>query len=168
MSQDQINQFLKGLVITFSGSYLFNLILTGFDSVDFCLLWFWKADVPSSFQVHRAVMKDGLEVAMKIQYPGVADSIESDIENVRRLLDYTNLIPKGLFLDKAMKVNWFILIVFFMWILCKILNYSDLNWLLFNHLNIQSIKFVRPFQVFSNYERSCTIIQTHYLLQICK
>lgn len=59
----------------------------------------------SSFQVHRAVMKDGLEVAMKIQYPGVADSIVSDIENARRLLDYTNLIPKGLFLDKAMKVN---------------------------------------------------------------
>ena len=64
-----------------------------------------KGNVPSSIQVHRAVMKDGLEVAMKIQYPGVADSIESDIENVRRLLDYTNLIPKGLFLDKAMKVN---------------------------------------------------------------
>ncbi|KAJ6844372.1 protein ABC transporter 1, mitochondrial [Iris pallida] len=55
-------------------------------------------------QVHRAVMKDGLEVAVKIQYPGVADSIESDIENVRRLLDYTNLIPKGLFLDRAIKV----------------------------------------------------------------
>lgn len=42
---------------------------------------------------------------MKIQYPGVADSIESDIENVRRLLDYTNLIPKGLYLDRAMKVK---------------------------------------------------------------
>ncbi|KAH7678526.1 Cadmium-transporting ATPase protein [Dioscorea alata] len=55
-------------------------------------------------QVHRAVLKDGLEVAMKIQYPGVAESIESDIENVRRLLDYTNLIPKGLFLDRAIKV----------------------------------------------------------------
>ncbi|CAA7013070.1 unnamed protein product [Microthlaspi erraticum] len=55
-------------------------------------------------QVHRAVTKDGLEVAMKIQYPGVADSIESDIENVRRLLNYTNLIPKGLFLDRAVKV----------------------------------------------------------------
>lgn len=41
---------------------------------------------------------------MKIQYPGVADSIESDIENVKLLLDYTNLIPKGLFLDRAMKV----------------------------------------------------------------
>ncbi|XP_058076614.1 protein ABC transporter 1, mitochondrial [Magnolia sinica] len=55
-------------------------------------------------QVHRAVTKDGLEVAMKIQYPGVADSIESDIENVRRLLDYSNVIPKGLYLDRAMKV----------------------------------------------------------------
>ncbi|XP_010428626.1 PREDICTED: protein ABC transporter 1, mitochondrial isoform X2 [Camelina sativa] len=55
-------------------------------------------------QVHRAVTKDGVEVAMKIQYPGVANSIESDIENVRRLLNYTNLIPKGLFLDRAIKV----------------------------------------------------------------
>lgn len=55
-------------------------------------------------QVHRAVTKGGLEVAMKIQYPGVANSIESDIENVRRLLNYTNLIPKGLFLDRAVKV----------------------------------------------------------------
>ena len=50
-------------------------------------------------------MKDGSDVVMKIQYPGVADSIESDIENVRLLLTYTNLIPKGLFLDRAMKVN---------------------------------------------------------------
>ncbi|XP_011622244.1 protein ABC transporter 1, mitochondrial isoform X2 [Amborella trichopoda] len=55
-------------------------------------------------QVHRAVTENNMEVAMKIQYPGVADSIESDIENVRRLLDYTNLIPRGLFLDRAMKV----------------------------------------------------------------
>ncbi|KAL4363574.1 hypothetical protein GQ457_04G029720 [Hibiscus cannabinus] len=55
-------------------------------------------------QVHRAVTKDGMEVAMKIQYPGVANSIESDIENVKLLLDYTNLIPKGLYLDRAMKV----------------------------------------------------------------
>lgn len=55
-------------------------------------------------QVHQAVLRDGMRVAMKIQYPGVADSIESDIENVKLLLDYTNLIPKGLFLDRAIKV----------------------------------------------------------------
>ncbi|CAN1160152.1 Protein ABC transporter 1, mitochondrial [Linum perenne] len=55
-------------------------------------------------QVHQAVTKDGFKVAMKIQYPGVASSIESDIDNVKLLLDYTNLIPEGLYLDKAMKV----------------------------------------------------------------
>ncbi|XP_065859921.1 protein ABC transporter 1, mitochondrial [Euphorbia lathyris] len=55
-------------------------------------------------QVHRAVTKDGIEVAMKIQYPGVANSIDSDIDNVKLLLDYTNLIPKGLFIERAMKV----------------------------------------------------------------
>lgn len=55
-------------------------------------------------QVHRAFTKDGMEVAMKIQYPGVADSIESDIENVKLLLGYTNLIPEKLYLDNAMKV----------------------------------------------------------------
>ncbi|KAK6118157.1 hypothetical protein DH2020_048141 [Rehmannia glutinosa] len=55
-------------------------------------------------QVHRAVTKDGLEVAIKIQYPGVADSIESDIENVKLLLTYTNLLPEKMYLDNAMKV----------------------------------------------------------------
>ncbi|KAH1222153.1 Cytochrome P450 93A3 [Glycine max] len=35
----------------------------------------------SERHVHKAVMKDGMQVAMKIQYPGVADSIDSDIEN---------------------------------------------------------------------------------------
>ncbi|XP_012083035.1 protein ABC transporter 1, mitochondrial isoform X2 [Jatropha curcas] len=55
-------------------------------------------------QVHQAVTRDGMQVAMKIQYPGVANSIDSDIENVKLLLDYTNLIPEGLYLDKAMKV----------------------------------------------------------------
>lgn len=60
--------------------------------------------IVEQLQVHRAVTKGGMDVAMKIQYPGVADSIESDIENVKLLLDYTNLIPKGLYLDRAMKV----------------------------------------------------------------
>ncbi|TKY52390.1 AarF domain-containing protein kinase 4 [Spatholobus suberectus] len=55
-------------------------------------------------QVHQAVIKEGMQVAMKIQYPGVADSIDSDIENVKLLLNYTNLIPKGLYLDRAVKV----------------------------------------------------------------
>ncbi|KAL1833040.1 hypothetical protein ACET3Z_002691 [Daucus carota] len=55
-------------------------------------------------QVHRAVTKDGLDVAMKIQYPGVADSIDSDIDNVKLILDYTNLLPEKMYLDRAIIV----------------------------------------------------------------
>jgi hypothetical protein len=81
----------------------------------------------SFHQVHRAVLKDGSDVVMKIQYPGVADSIESDIENVRLLLTYTNLIPKGLFLDRAMKVNIFFLHYFDeIWIIHPVLFFSCL------------------------------------------
>ncbi|KAL3837711.1 hypothetical protein ACJIZ3_022302 [Penstemon smallii] len=39
---------------------------------------------PSPTLKFYSVTKDGLEVAIKIQYPGVADSIESDIENVAK------------------------------------------------------------------------------------
>lgn len=33
-------------------------------------------------QVHRAVLHSGREVAMKVQYPGVAKGINSDIDNL--------------------------------------------------------------------------------------
>uniref|UniRef100_A0A8C3F9I4 Coenzyme Q8B n=1 Tax=Chrysemys picta bellii TaxID=8478 RepID=A0A8C3F9I4_CHRPI len=37
-------------------------------------------------QVHLGVLRDGTEVAMKIQYPGIAQSIRSDVENLLALL----------------------------------------------------------------------------------
>jgi len=37
-------------------------------------------------QVHRATLKDGTEVAVKIQYPGVRDTISSDIALAKTLL----------------------------------------------------------------------------------
>lgn len=46
-------------------------------------------------QVHRAVLKDGRVVAMKIQYPGVADSIESDLYNLKTLVNFLNVLPPG-------------------------------------------------------------------------
>jgi aarF domain-containing kinase len=52
-------------------------------------------------QVHRAVLKDGREVAVKVQYPGVADSISSDLNNLSLLLTASRLLPKGLYLDKT-------------------------------------------------------------------
>jgi aarF domain-containing kinase len=53
-------------------------------------------------QVHKAVLKStGEEVAVKVQYPGVADSIDSDLNNLAVLLTASRLLPKGLFLDKT-------------------------------------------------------------------
>ncbi|WP_343344158.1 AarF/ABC1/UbiB kinase family protein [Sphingomicrobium sp. XHP0239] len=47
-------------------------------------------------QVHRAVLPDGRELAIKIQYPGVAKSIDSDVDNVATLLRVSGLLPKEL------------------------------------------------------------------------
>lgn len=52
-------------------------------------------------QVHAAVLKSGEPVAVKVQYPGVADSISSDLNNLSLLLHATKLLPKGLYLDKT-------------------------------------------------------------------
>lgn len=46
-------------------------------------------------QVHRAVLRDGPQMAIKVQYPGVADSIDSDVANVGALIRMTGLLPKG-------------------------------------------------------------------------
>jgi len=51
-------------------------------------------------QAHRAVRRsDGLQLVVKIQYPGVADAIDSDIKTLSRLLLLTRLAPKGLDLE---------------------------------------------------------------------
>ncbi len=53
-------------------------------------------------QVHRAKLKTGEELAVKVQYPGVATSIDSDIDNVAGLLKLARLVPKGLDLDSIL------------------------------------------------------------------
>ncbi|EFW16916.1 hypothetical protein D8B26_000707 [Coccidioides posadasii str. Silveira] len=53
-------------------------------------------------QVHGATLKEtGQRVAVKVQYPGVADSIDSDLKNLSILLTASRLLPKGLYLDKT-------------------------------------------------------------------
>jgi len=44
-------------------------------------------------QVHRVVTKDGRDLALKIQYPGVAKSINSDVDNMAMLLHVTKILP---------------------------------------------------------------------------
>lgn len=55
-------------------------------------------------QVHRGRTLDGREVAVKVQYPGVADSIDSDLKNLQRLVTYLNVLPTGLYVDEILDV----------------------------------------------------------------
>ena len=45
-------------------------------------------------QVHRATTHDGRDLAVKIQYPGVRESIDADIDNVSTLLRVSGLLPR--------------------------------------------------------------------------
>lgn len=47
-------------------------------------------------QVHRAWLKDGRELAVKVQYPGVRSSIDSDVDNVAMLMRLSGLVPAHL------------------------------------------------------------------------
>ena len=47
-------------------------------------------------QVHRATLPDGRELAIKVQYPGVRDSIDSDVDNLATLLRLPGLLPRGM------------------------------------------------------------------------
>lgn len=55
-------------------------------------------------QVHFAKLKDGREVAMKIQYPGVAKSIDSDVNNIMTALSISKILPEGLFPEHLVEV----------------------------------------------------------------
>jgi aarF domain-containing kinase len=56
-------------------------------------------------QVHEAVLKDGRRVAIKIQYTGVANSIDSDLDNFKLLIDVLGVFPRGLYLNELINVT---------------------------------------------------------------
>jgi predicted unusual protein kinase regulating ubiquinone biosynthesis (AarF/ABC1/UbiB family) len=47
-------------------------------------------------QVHKAVLKGGQTLAIKLQYPGVRKSIDSDVDNVASLLRFSGLVPSDI------------------------------------------------------------------------
>ena len=55
-------------------------------------------------QVHRAISVDGQELALKIQYPGIAESIDADVDNVASLLKLTGLLPADLDFEPLLAV----------------------------------------------------------------
>ena len=50
-------------------------------------------------QVHRGNAENGQALAIKIQYPGVAQSIHSDVDNVMSLIKLSGLLPQELNLE---------------------------------------------------------------------
>src|SRR5688572_24074333 len=47
-------------------------------------------------QVHRATTKDGREVAVKVQYPGIAEAVETDLRNMQMLFPLIRRLAPGL------------------------------------------------------------------------
>ena len=47
-------------------------------------------------QVHRAETLDGRDLAIKVQYPGVRASIDSDIDNIATLMRLPGVMPRGM------------------------------------------------------------------------
>lgn len=45
-------------------------------------------------QVHRATLRDGTDVVVKVQYPGVESSVRQDLKNIKALLNTMTLIGR--------------------------------------------------------------------------
>ncbi|MEM6635132.1 MAG: AarF/ABC1/UbiB kinase family protein [Pseudomonadota bacterium] len=54
-------------------------------------------------QVHRAQTRDGRDIALKVQYPGVRSSIDSDISNLAALIRLSGLIPREIDLSPLLE-----------------------------------------------------------------
>src|SRR6516165_8736786 len=52
-------------------------------------------------QVHAAHARDGRDLALKLQYPGVERSIDGDVDNLALLLRALRLVPAGLDLEQV-------------------------------------------------------------------
>ncbi|XP_011689242.1 PREDICTED: aarF domain-containing protein kinase 4 isoform X2 [Wasmannia auropunctata] len=55
-------------------------------------------------QVHHGTLFNKQAVAIKIQYPGVAMGIQSDIENLVGIMKVWNMFPEGMFIDNVVEV----------------------------------------------------------------
>ncbi|XP_020294935.1 atypical kinase COQ8B, mitochondrial isoform X2 [Pseudomyrmex gracilis] len=55
-------------------------------------------------QVHHGKLLNKQDVAIKIQYPGVAAGIQSDIDNLMGIMKRWNMFPEGMFIDNVVEV----------------------------------------------------------------
>jgi predicted unusual protein kinase regulating ubiquinone biosynthesis (AarF/ABC1/UbiB family) len=55
-------------------------------------------------QVHKAKLKNGCEVAVKIQYPDISSTIKNDLKSLRFLVNKSGFLPSGFNTDYYFKV----------------------------------------------------------------
>ncbi|MDC8829219.1 AarF/UbiB family protein [Alteromonas gilva] len=62
------------------------------------LLYFSYAPIAAASigQVHKAITMDGETLALKVQYPGIRDSINSDVDNVASIIKLSGMLPAAL------------------------------------------------------------------------
>ncbi|QFT98953.1 putative protein kinase UbiB [Roseovarius sp. THAF8] len=53
-------------------------------------------------QVHRAQTRDGRDLAIKVQYPGIRDSIDSDMRNLGLILRHSGMMPASFDTDRML------------------------------------------------------------------
>lgn len=70
-------------------------------SVESVFAWFDPEPIGSASigQVHRARLHSGEDVAVKIQYPGVRDSLDADMRNLRTVMTIGRVVAEGKRLD---------------------------------------------------------------------
>lgn len=63
--------------------------------------WFGESPIAAASigQVHRARTRDGRNVAVKVQFPGVAEGIDGDVDNLASLVRMSGIVPSHFDLD---------------------------------------------------------------------
>ncbi len=56
-------------------------------------------------QVHKCKLKDGKVLAVKIQYPGIKESIDSDMDSLRFLIEKIGIVPPSINLSQLIMVG---------------------------------------------------------------
>ncbi|APJ04102.1 ABC1 kinase family protein [Silvanigrella aquatica] len=75
-------------------SYIEPIILKEFGNLDgFSFIEKEAVHAASIGQVHKAQLKDGTFVALKVQYPGLEKSVKSDLKNMKKLINIANFMP---------------------------------------------------------------------------